>query len=127
MMQIEHYLKPGLHISEKHTVKLAELASSLKTGDIPFIATPSLIILMEQVICKLIHERIPPEYTTVSAEINIKHMLSIAEGSEVTCSIHLKFAEEQKLFFDFAIFNNDEDIAAIGAHERVMVKKEDYL
>ncbi|TLX78274.1 hypothetical protein E9993_00930 [Labilibacter sediminis] len=123
---MEQYLKPGLHISEKHIVKNEELATSLNTGDIPYVATPSLIILMEQVICNYIHKRIPAEYTSVSAEINIKHLMTVEEHKEITCSVHLKFAEEQKLFFDFAIFNEDEDIVAIGAHERIIVKKETY-
>jgi len=124
---MKNSLNPGLHISEKHFITKNELTTTLQSGDLPIAATPALIIIMEQVACKLIHKRISTDFTTISAEINIKHMLKIAEGDEITCSVHLKFAEDQKLFFDFAIFNTNKDIAAIGAHERFIVKKQDFI
>jgi len=123
---MEHNLKPGLHLSDKYTVTEGDLASTIKTGDVHYASTPSLIILMEKVICKMLIERLGDEYTTVSAEINVKHMLPLSKGENVNCSVHLKFVEESKLFFDFVIFNSEEDIVAIGAHERVIVKKGDY-
>ncbi len=123
---MEHNLKPGLHLSKKYSISEKDLASTLQTGDVPYAATPSLIIIMEKVICEMLQERLNEAYTTVSAEINVKHMLSLLKGEQATCSVHLKFVEDSKLFFDFAIFNLNEDVVAIGAHERVIVKKEEY-
>jgi predicted thioesterase len=123
MEHLIHYLKPGIHLSEKHVIQNNELAIIQQTGNVSFASTPSLIILMEQVICKLIHDQIPPEFTSVSAEINIKHLMAIPEGTEIMCSVHLKYVDEKKLFFDFAIFNEKKDIVAIGAHERCVVEK----
>ncbi len=120
------YLKQGFQHSKEFVVKKEELASNLKTGDIEYIATPSLIIFMEKVICELIHERIPEMYTSVSAEINIKHLLPIGINEKVSCSVHLKFIEGEKLFFDFAFFKDNKDIIAIGAHERFIVKKDEF-
>lgn len=120
-------LKPGLHISKKYLITEQDLASTLKTGDVPFAATPALIIMMEKIICDKIHHLIPSNNTSVSAEINIKHLLPLSVNDEVTCSVHLKFVEDNKLFFDFAVFNVNEDIAAIGAHERIIVDKNEYL
>lgn len=125
MNSIQQLLKPGIKETREHIFTKKELASHLKIGNIDLVATPALIILMEQVISDLIHERIPSEYTSVSAEINIKHLLPLSEGDTVVCSVHLKFVEEYKLFFDFAIFNKDKDITAIGAHERVIVRKDE--
>ncbi|MCW3804866.1 thioesterase family protein [Plebeiibacterium marinum] len=126
MEAILHYLKPGIQHSKDYTIQNEDLASSLKTGDIEYVATPSLIIFMEKTICEFIHERIPPEYTSVSAEINIKHMEPMALGEEIKCTIHLKFVEKEKLFFDFALFNKNKDIVAIGAHERFIVLKHQF-
>ncbi len=126
MTGIEHYLKPGLHHSDNHTLKEKELASTVKIGNVDVVTTPALIVLLEQVICNIIHERIPPEYTTVSAEINIKHLIPVFKNAEVTCSIHLKFVEKEKLFFDFAIFDTNKDIIAIGAHERYVIAKNKF-
>ncbi len=123
---MENFLKPGIKGSERYTISHNDLASTLKTGEIAYAATPALIILMEKTICNVIQERIPTQYTSVSAEINIKHLIPLAEGDEVNCSVHLKFVEENKLFFDFAIFNDQKDIAAIGAHERFLVNKEEF-
>jgi predicted thioesterase len=126
MDNMQQYLKPGIQESRKYTIKNSDLASTLKTGDIPYVATPSLIILMEQVICDFIHNKMPSEYTSVSAEINIKHLIPLAERETITCSVHLKFVEDDKLFFDFALFNEDKEIVAIGAHERFIVIKDKF-
>ncbi len=117
-------LKPGLHHSEKFVITESDLASKQKTGDVAYASTPSLIVYMEKVVCGMIHSHINDSSTSVSAEINIKHLIPIPEGTEITSSVHLKFAENNKLFFDFAIFNNKEDIIAIGAHERIIVPKD---
>ncbi|WP_066627349.1 thioesterase family protein [Labilibacter marinus] len=124
---MDHALKSGLHQSTKVVINQRDLATSLETGEVPYAATPSLIIIMEKVICEMIHPEIPEGYTTVSAEINVKHLLPLAHNDHATCSIHLKFVEDTKLFFDFAIFNTDEDIVAIGAHERFIVNKSEYV
>ncbi|MCW3787031.1 thioesterase family protein [Plebeiibacterium sediminum] len=126
MEEVGHYLKQGIHHSKEFIIKREELASFLKTGDMDFVATPSLIVFMEQVVCELVHERIPPEYTSISAEINIKHLIPVNIDSTITCSAHLKFVDQEKLFFDFAFFNNEKDIVAIGAHERFIVLKSKF-
>ncbi len=126
MEGVSHYLKQGIQHSKDFIVKNVDLASFLKTGDIDYVATPTLIVFMEKVICELIHDRIPPEYTSVSAEINIKHLLPIGLDQKVLCSVHLKFVEEDKLFFDFAFFNDEKEIVAIGAHERFIVLKDQF-
>ncbi len=122
---MQHDLKPGLHLSKKYSIEDKDTVINLKTGDVHQAATPSLIILLEKVIYEMISERISDQFTTISAEINMKHLLPLCVGENVTCSVHLKFAEDNKLFFDFAVFNFDEDIAAIGAHERILIKKEE--
>ncbi|WP_044262568.1 thioesterase family protein [Saccharicrinis fermentans] len=92
-------LKPGLHLSKKFNISENDLASTLQTSKVPFAATPSLIILMERVICEMISTHVPETYTSVSAEINIKHLIPVAAGDQVSCSVHLKFVEDTKLFF----------------------------
>ncbi len=119
-------LTPGLSLSQKYIIGEQDLASTLKTSLVAYASTASLITLTEKVICALIEDLIGIEYTTVSAEINVKHLIPIAVGVELTCSIYLKFVDNDNLFFDFAIFNREEDIVAIGAHERVIVKIDEY-
>ncbi len=126
MKAVSHYLKKGIQHSKDFIIKKEELASFLKTGDMDYVATPSLIVFMEQVICELVHERIPPEYTSISAEINIKHLIPVSINTSITCSAHLKFIDQEKLFFDFAFFNKEKDIVAIGAHERFIVIKNKF-
>lgn len=119
-------LTPGLSLSQKYTIGEQDLASTLKTSKVTYASTASLIILTEKVICTLVEDLIGNEYTTVSAEINVKHLIPIAAGVELTCSVYLKFVDNDNLFFDFAIFNKEEDMVAIGAHERVVVKIDAY-
>ncbi len=98
-------LTPGLSLSQTYTIGEQDLASTLKTSLVSYASTASLIILTEKVICTLVEDLIGNEYTTVSAEINVKHLIPIAAGVELTCSVYLKFVDNDNLFFDFAIFN----------------------
>ncbi len=119
--------KPGIRNSQQFTVQQEELASSLFQNDIEYITTSSLLLRMEQTTVDMLKEKLPEDMITISVEINAKHILKAKLYDELICSIHLKFAEDNKLFFDFAFFNSDKEIIAIGAHERKIVKKTEFI
>lgn len=119
-------ISSGIQLSEKSKVTEVQLSSSIDTGDIPYISASSLIMKMEQVACNLIHQKLPENHTTISIEINFKQTIPIKLNEEITCSVHLKFIDEDKLFFDFALFNQSNNIIAIGAHEREIINKNEY-
>lgn len=115
-------LTPGLNLTQTYTIGEEDLASNLKTSRVAYASTASLIIMMEKSIGVMLNDLIGKDFTTVSAEINIKHITPVPAGTEISCSVHLKFIDENKLFFDFAVFDKEEEMLAIGAHERAIVK-----
>ncbi len=118
--------KPGIRLSQKFTIQDKELASSLFHNDINFVSTSSLVHRMEETTVNLLKENLPKNLITISVEINIKHTIKVKKDEEITCSVHLKFAEANQLFFDFAFFNTEKEIVAIGAHERKIVDKQQF-
>ncbi len=118
--------KPGIRLSEKFKIQEKELASILFHNDILFITTSALVLRMEETTVNLLKDKLPEDLITISVEINIKHILKAHKGEELTCSVHLKFAEGNQLFFDFAFFNKDNEIVAIGAHERKIIEKHQF-
>ncbi len=119
--------KPGIRHTHQFTVNEKELASSLFHNDINYITTSSLILRMEQTTIELLKEKLPEDMISISVEINAKHILKAKLNEELTCSVHLKFAEDNKLFFDFAFFNKGKELIAIGAHERKIISKNQFI
>ncbi len=116
-----YYLSVGSQTEQPIIVKKEDLATHLKTGKVPFIATAAMIVYMEQCCVSLIDPNLPVGYDTVSTEMNVRHLHTAKVGEEIICRAHLKFMEGKKLFFDVAMVNKKGDSIGIGAHERYIV------
>ncbi len=124
---MNHLLKTGLNYSLTKKFSNEDTAKELNIGNIPFVSTPSLILLMEQTCHELISSYADPEYASINAEINIKHTIPVKINEIITSKIHLKFIDGNTLFFDFAMINEQDEAVAIGAHERMIIKINDYI
>lgn len=123
---MKNSLKRGLSFSIEKKFTEDQLASTLNVGDVPFVSTPSLLILMEQTCNSLLSGNLDSNETSISAEINIKHTKPVASNQEVKCAVHLKFVDDEKLFFDFVLTDKHKDVIAIGAHERIIINKNSF-
>lgn len=120
-------LKQGMNISLDKTITADLIAANQNLGPIEYVSTPSLILLMEQACNELIDAHLSQVHTSICAEINIKHLKPCGVGTKVNTSVHLKYIDEEKLFFDFVILDLDKEVIAIGAHERVIVNKNNLI
>ncbi|TRX71352.1 thioesterase family protein [Carboxylicivirga sp. M1479] len=116
-----YHLSVGSQNERKITVKKEDLATYLKTGQVPFISTAAMIVYMEQCCVALIDPNLPVGYDTVSTEMNVRHLTTAQVGEEIICKAHLKFMEGKKLFFDVAMINGKGESIGLGAHERYIV------
>jgi fluoroacetyl-CoA thioesterase len=116
-------LEEGLRLTLEKRVEPEDLASTLETSRVPVLSTSSLILIIEKAVGNLISPYLKEDEETVSTAINIKHFKPVGLGHKVRCIVHLKFIENKKLFFDIAIFNENHEELAIGAHSRYIVDK----
>jgi predicted thioesterase len=115
-------IQEGLRQTVIKTITKAELASTIGTSRSKTLSTSALILFIEKTIFSLINPYLTEEETSVSSEINIKHFRAAKENETIRCTVHLKYVENNKLFFDVAVFDVAHNEIAIGAHSRRIIK-----
>lgn len=108
------------------SVKEEDTAIAMGSGDIPVLATPAMIALMENAAMLTVASQLPEGYTTVGGQISISHMRPTAIGSIVTATAVLENIDGKKLFFRVEARQNEEVIGE-GTHLRYIVEREKFL
>jgi predicted thioesterase len=119
-------IQEGLRLTLEKRVGTEDLAINVGTSNVSVLSTSALILFMEKAVTSLIKPYIEEGKETVSSEINIKHFKPVGENGLIRCVVHLKFVEQNKLFFDVAILDQNHDEIAIGAHSRYIIDKVDF-
>lgn len=118
----EYKIQEGLRHTVVKMVSKEDLASTVGTSKKESLSTTALVLFIERTIFSLIEPYLLEDETSVSSEINIKHFRPAYENESVRCIVHLKFVDSQKLFFDVAVFDEEHNEIAIGAHSRSIIK-----
>lgn len=119
-------LETGLVHTSVLSVKEEDTAIAMGSGDIPVLATPAMIALMENAAMLTVASQIPEGYTTVGGQISISHMRPAAIGSIVTATAVLENIDGKKLFFRVEARQNEEVIGE-GTHLRYIVEREKFF
>lgn len=119
-------LKEGLtHTS--HTKVTTELtAAHMQSGDMPVLATPALVALMENAAMLAVAEHLPDGATTVGGNIATSHLRPSALGSDVEATATLTQIDGKKLFFDVKAYMG-EVLIGEGTHLRFIVGRDKFL
>jgi len=119
-------IEEGIRLTLEKRVENESLALSLGTSNVRALATSSLIHLMEKAISMLVEPYLEKGTTTVSSEINVKHLKPVGEGMLIRCMVHLKFLEKNRIYLDVVVLDENHEEVAIGAHCRQIVKADEY-
>ncbi len=113
-------LAPGL-VGESHaTVDTSMLASSVGSGDLEVLSTPSMIALMELAASRAVESFLPPGQTTVGTRLDVRHLAATPAGAEIRAHAELLEVDGRKLTFRVEAFDSQEKIGE-GTHERAIV------
>lgn len=118
----ENKIQEGVRHTVVKIVSNEDLASTVGTSKQKSLSTTALVLFIERTISSLMEPYLSEDEASVSSEINIKHFRPAFENESVRCIVHLKFVAGHKLFFDVAVFNEEHNEIAIGAHSRSIVK-----
>ena len=119
-----HYigsLSEGMLFSDEKTVNETDLDTYWHIGQLGVLATPILIAFIEQTIVKFLSDIHGPSFETICLETNIKHLRPAGIGEKIRCNIHLKYIDDNMLFFDAAVLNQNSEEIGIGAQERQII------
>lgn len=119
-------LPAGLSAEIALTVTEADTATALGSGDVPVLATPRVVALVEAASVAATAGHLDPAQTTVGTRVELDHHAATAVGATVVARARLTGVEGRVLSFDVALHEGDT-VAAQGRVERVLVDRERFL
>lgn len=119
-------LEQGLNHTSTIIVSESNTATALGSGDMPVLATPALMALMENAAMLAVAPELPDGCTTVGGHIESSHLKPSAIGSEVSATATLERVEGRKLYFN-VVAQQGNDIIGEGKHLRFIVERERFM
>lgn len=119
-------LKPGLSHRSKIIVVQHLTAKAIGSGDLPVLATPAMIALMENAAMLAVAPYLAETDTTVGGFMECSHLKPTAMGDEVEAEAVLVEIEGKSLHFDIAAYAGDKKIGE-GHHIRYVVDRDRFL
>lgn len=119
-------LQPGLKFESTATVTSALTAEQLGSGDMPVLATPALVALMENAAMRAVAAALGEGQTTVGTAISTSHLKASAVGAVVRAEALLTAVEGRQLTFEVSAWQGDV-LLGQGVHTRFVVDRERFL
>lgn len=116
----------GLSYTSTLTVDETNTAITLGSGDMPVLATPAMMALMENAAMNAVKECLPEGRTTVGGHIESSHIKPSPIGSKVKAKAVLEKIDGRKLYFKVTA-HQGEALIGEGTHLRFIVDRERFL
>lgn len=119
-------LKEGLKHTSELTVTEAVTAIAMGSGDMPVLATPSMMALMENAAMLAVADHLPEGCTTVGGHITSSHLKPSKLGDKVTATATVTRVEGKKIEFKVEAHCGDT-LLGEGTHLRFIVDREKFM
>lgn len=119
-------LEIGLTHTSNLVVADGNTAIALGSGDMPVLATPAMMSLMENAAMLAVASELEDGETTVGGHIESSHLRPTPVGTEVAATATLEKIDGRKLYFNIVARQGDTIIGK-GTHLRFIVNREKFL
>jgi fluoroacetyl-CoA thioesterase len=108
------------------TVTDADTAQAVGSGDVPVLATPRVVALVEAASVAATTTRLPPGTTTVGTRVDLEHRAATAVGHTVVAEARLAKVDGRRLEFEVVVREGGA-VVAEGRLERVLVDRHTFV
>lgn len=119
-------VRPGASATTRLTVTDADTAIAFGSGEVPVLATPRIIALVEQAAVEAVHPSLEPGSSTVGVRVQLEHISPTPVGGSVTAEANLEKVEGRRLIFHVSA-RDERGLIAAGKVTRVLVDVERFL
>lgn len=119
-------MRPGASAAVELTVTEADTAIAMGSGDVPVLATPRIVALVEQAAVAAAHPALDPGCSTVGVRVQLEHISPTPVGGRVTAEANLEKVEGRRLVFHVSA-RDERGLIAAGKVTRVLVDVERFL
>ena len=116
----------GLKHTSELTVTDAVTAIAVGSGDMPVLATPMMMALMENAAMLAVKNDLPEGCTTVGGHIESSHLRPSKIGDKVSATAEVTKVDGKKIEFKIAAYSGDV-LLGEGTHLRFIVDRERFL
>lgn len=122
----------GLTHTSVLTVSDAHTAQAMGSGDMPVLATPVMIALMENAAMLAVDQELPEGLTTVGSHIDVTHLKPSPLGAEIIATAELTEVDGRRLTFHVVAMQlsqeaEEEVVVGEGTHVRYIVDRDRFL
>ena len=119
-------LETGLTHTSELTVDETRTAVSMGSGDMPVLATPAMLALMENAAMLAVANHLPEGFTTVGGHISSSHLKPSKVGDKVTATATVTKIDGKKIEFRLSA-HSGEALLGEGTHLRFIVERERFM
>lgn len=101
-------------------------ATRLRSGDVPVLATPMVLALVERAAVMALEGKLPAGTTTVGVSVNLTHAAPTPVGELVEVRVRVDAVEERRLHFSFKVADQ-HGVVSFGVHERALIDRDGFL
>ena len=116
----------GLRHTSELTVTEAVTAERMGSGDMPVLATPAMMALMENAAMLAVANHLPEGCTTVGGHISSSHLRPSKIGDVVRAEAEVTKVDGRKIEFKVAAYSGNV-VLGEGTHLRFIVDREKFL
>ena len=116
----------GLRATLDMVVEEADTAIAFGSGDVPVLATPRLVALLEAAAVRALADTLPDGTTSVGASITVDHLAASAIGRPVSARAEVVEVDGRSVVFSLEA-RDGERVVARGRHTRAVVDREGFL
>lgn len=116
----------GLKHTSELTVTDAVTAVKLGSGDMPVLATPMMMALMENAAMLAVRDALPEGCTTVGGHIESSHLKPSKVGNVVRAEAEVTKVDGKKIVFKVAAYSGDT-LLGEGTHLRFIVDRDKFM
>ena len=119
-------IQEGLTHTSRLTVTEAVTAIEMGSGDMPVLATPAMMALMENAAMLAVADHLPEGSTTVGGHIASSHIKPSKLGDIITATATVTHFEGKRIEFKVEAHSGDT-LLGEGTHLRFIVDKEKFM
>lgn len=119
-------LQEGLRHTSQLTVDETVTAIAVGSGDMPVLATPVMMALMENAAMLAVADHLPEGSTTVGGHISSSHLKPSKLGDTITATATVTRVDGKKIEFKVEAYCGDT-LLGEGTHLRFIVDKEKFM
>ena len=116
----------GLKHTSELTVTNAVTAVTIGSGDMPVLATPMMMALMEDAAMLVVKDELPEGCTTVGGHIESSHLKPSKIGDVVKAEAEVTKVDGKKIEFKVSAYSGDT-LLGEGTHLRFIVDREKFI